>query len=127
MYSEPCAKFSTPSTPKISVSPAAMRKSSIACVRPFRAWTARKAGSPKVARSTTLLGAAQRLQLLGRSHRLLARDVLDVAHDEERVLGRLLQSAPPLALVGLVIRRAHGDGPHRRVDGEALQRVDDLL
>src|SRR5512138_808324 len=41
MKSEPCAKFSTPATPKIVVSPREMRKSSIPHERPFSRLTAR--------------------------------------------------------------------------------------
>src|SRR5687768_18406283 len=111
MYREPCAKFSTPSTPKISVRPEAMRNRNIACVRPFRHWTTRKPGSARPPRSNIarpaaavpLLLSLQCLQLVERSHRLLAADVRQVADDEERVLGRFLEPAEELPLVRLVV------------------------
>src|SRR4051812_29088127 len=117
MYSEPCAKLTTRVTPKISDRPDAIRNSVDALASPFRNCATKLA--------TVLFGGAQL------SHFGVARldlRAVDVAERGHHALAVLHGEAPDEgAHRRLVVERAIRDPAERRVDGEALHRLDQLF
>src|SRR5688500_15814876 len=112
MYSDPCAKFTTRVTPKMSESPEAMRNSTIALARPESSWTTTIEG---VRAAAALAAGAHLLHLVrGRKH-LVAGYVLVVHHHADAALGVDLRGADPRAQCRLPVGRAVGDRPDRRL------------
>src|SRR5438552_2139527 len=134
MYNDPWAKFSTRSTPKIRDSPLAIKKRNIAAVNPLSACANRNDGSitsPRlhayaqlVAKPPSESGEAP---LRGLVHEPRGIDVRDRLHDRERIF-RVLHHLPvELTAIGLVVLLADRLLADRRVDGEADERLRDLL
>src|SRR3954453_199386 len=105
-------------TPKISDRPADRKKSDEALARPFKAWSARTSRG-------RLLPRAQLPHFgIGGLHRG-AIDVLDVGHRPLALLDG--DPAHPGAHGALVIDRAVGDRPRRRIDLQIGEGADQLL
>src|SRR5579872_5660910 len=121
-------------TPNTSDSPEAMRNRNIAVVRPPRNWPNRS-DTDTIGQTSPLRAAAQpgrrvmRVTPLGAAsvHVLRRVVVLGVLDDRERVLRVLDHLAPELAGLGLMGLRVEGPLAHRRVEGEPLERLGDLV
>src|ERR1700733_3082066 len=120
MYKVPWAKFTIFNTPKISVTPAATRNSSMPTISPLVVWVTTQAGVVRQAPSASRSIWRSDVVLLLLPLRLEFDDPAPVGGldvDDERLLRRGLAPADGVADRGVVV--AHGDGAvgaERRVD-----------
>src|SRR5215468_7500096 len=104
-------------TPKIRVSPEAIRKRTIAFARPLNNWT-RRSGALTPARDSRDRSAsgAELLHLVVGGQHLLPRHVLVIGHDAAAALGVEPGHADPRPHRRLAVGGAEDDRPDRRLD-----------